>query len=103
MSDQGVLIRQLQAVVKFLFGKSIAFGSGTFIFSASATSAQVTVPHGLSAAPVLVLLSNRHPQNGLFICYEDGVPDLTNIYAIARQSQNTAVTTTQNFYWFAIG
>jgi hypothetical protein len=81
----------------------VAFGAGTVTFTAAATSAQVTIAHGLGKVPVFVDCFVKDPSNGLFILIESAAADATNIYISARQTQNTAVTTTQNFYWLAIG
>jgi hypothetical protein len=81
----------------------IRWGSTSATFTAAATSAQVTVPHGLGRVPGGVACMVKDPQNGLFIFVESAPADSKNFYIQARQTQNTAVTTTQNFYWLAIG
>lgn len=81
----------------------LRWGSSSATYTAAATSAQVTIPHGMGSVPVALFLSLKQPQNGLHIPYENAAADATNVYVILRQAQNTAVSVTQNFYWIAIG
>jgi hypothetical protein len=82
--------------------RKINFGSSSVTFTASATSAQVTIPHTFGVAPVAVMCMAKNPNNGLFVFLETAAADATNIYISGRQTQNTAVSASQPFYWVAI-
>lgn len=85
--------------------RKLALGSSSVTFTASANSAQITVPHGLGVGvtPVLVAAFCKTPANTRATIQESAAADATNIFLTGFQTQGTAITATQNIYWAAIG
>lgn len=81
----------------------LRFGTSSVTFTASANSAQVTIPHGMGSKPVIAGGFAATPANARITVQESATADPTNIYLTGFQTQGTAVSITQNIYWFAIG
>lgn len=86
-------------------GQSLKLRSGTssVTYTAAATSAQKTIPHGMGSTPVRVWAFQRAPLVEFTHLYESTAADATNIYLTGRQIGGAVVTNTQNIYWFALG
>jgi hypothetical protein len=80
--------------------RKVAFGAGTFVFTASATSAIVTITHGLGVTPITVILTCGN--TGLLIAPYYGTPSGTvSVQTIAVASAATTVNVP--FSWLMIG
>lgn len=97
----GTLPTRLENLIGLVAG--IRGGVATAVFTASDTSAQVTIPHGLPKAPTKVLAMAKDPVAGRVHIQESAPPDGTNIYLKGFQSAGTAVSISQDFYWLAVG
>jgi hypothetical protein len=74
-------------------------GTSSFSFTASATSAVVTITHGLGTTPSLVILTCQNIGTLLSPFY--GTFTSTNFPAVAMAA--SAITATVPFSWLAIG
>jgi hypothetical protein len=79
----------------------ISFGSTTFTWTASNTSAANTIPHGLGATPQIILGGPKAPLSHAAALAESS-KDGTNIVVQAFATDGVAFTGTQDFYWFAV-
>jgi hypothetical protein len=93
----GSLIRQLQGA---LGGRSIATGSSSSVFTASASAADVTIAHGLPNAPTFARATCTN--SGLVEWWVVS-KDATSIVFRGYTTTNAAVTFTATFDWFAVG
>lgn len=96
---------KLMALVVDAGGQSVSirFGSSSVVFTASSTSAQRTVAHGLPTTPVAVFTTCANPVTGRVTVQESAAADATNVYLTGFQTQGTSVSITQGFYWLTIG
>ena len=90
----GSLVRQLQGA---LGGKSLNTGTGSVAFSA-ASSANVTVAHGLPGIPSY---ADAIATNSIAIGFKFVSADATNINFTAFTTGSTSITATITFDWFA--
>lgn len=79
-------------------GRKVAFGSSSATWTAAVLSGAVTIAHGLGVAPGYV---GAQTQAQLFDFKVTA--DATNLTITGFRTDNTAVSSTVNFYWVAIG
>jgi hypothetical protein len=76
----------------------LAYGTGTWSFTASATSAESVVTHGLGATPVVVLICSTF-EAAFGITFTYGATTFSTIgYATSAITDSTA-----SFVWLALG
>lgn len=80
--------------------RKIAFGAGTFVFTAANTSAVVTIAHGLGATPSVVYVSMQNL--GFPTTCHSGAPGAVNVAYIAYTAGGGAITVNAAFSWMAI-
>ncbi len=83
--------------------RKVGWGSSTAVFTASNTSAQLTIAHGLGVTPSLILTTAKTPVVIRCSIQESAAADATNIFLTGFESSGAAVSISQNFYWLAIG
>ena len=83
--------------------RRVNWGSGTVSWSAGSITAQLSVPHGLGVAPVVIQTTAAQPAQVVCTIQESAAADATNFYVKGFQSQGATITNTQTFYWVAIG
>lgn len=86
-------------------GRSIKlrFGTSSVTFTASPTSAQVTIAHGMGSTPTLAAGFARTPTNARVTVQESAAASATNIFLTGFISDAVASSVTQSIYWIAIG
>lgn len=101
MTDFSVLIRQLQGA---LDGKSIRIGTATLTYTASATSAATTIPHGLGTTPTHI---NSIGTTGLaklhVVNYVSGSRNGTDFQLQSETRDGAAVTGSISVFWVVLG
>lgn len=94
---------RLDVLEDLLGGLKIKVGKSTLVFTASSTSAQVTVTHGLGKAPLAVFATCATPVGGRFTIQESAAASNTQAFFTGFQTQGTNVSASQDFYWLAVG
>lgn len=84
-------------------GRGIRFGTVILNYTASATSAQLTVAHELGTTPEIILAlpaggANRHVVN-----YVSGTRDATSFDLIAETNTSAAITAALTVFWLVVG
>jgi len=77
----------------------IRVGTGSATFTASPTSAAVTVPHGLGRVPAIAAGFSRNAQFGYSVTGRDA----TNLTVVGSYEPGTNQTGTITFDWMVIG
>lgn len=83
--------------------RKVTFGTGTVSFSAADTSAELDVAHGLAVTPLCVICTPSTPANTRVTIQESSSPGSTYFHVKGFQTQGSAITADQTFYWLAIG
>lgn len=104
LGDGSVSDRNFQKLMSLVLdtgGRSVGirFGTATATWTASATSATVTIPHGLGKIPGFVTYGSKNTP----FEYATASVDATNISTVGYQTAGTVVTGTLTFYWVVLG
>lgn len=93
-------------VLRLLSGttrRSVAWGSDSLTFTASASSVGTVVTHGLGATPVVALAVGTEPGNGRTVVVTVSNFTSTTFDVAGFNTTGLAITASTGFYWLAIG
>jgi hypothetical protein len=94
------LIRQLQGM---LGGKMIRVGTDVLVFTAAATSATLTVNHGLGRTPICVLALCEVNADYIVMGAIAGSRNATSFQVAGRTNAAGVLTANVRFFWLAAG
>jgi hypothetical protein len=83
--------------------RTVAWGSASVTFTASAFSAGTAVTHGLPSTPVVVLALGTEGGSGRTVLLTVRNIGASTFEVTGYNTPGTAITTSTSFYWLAIG